>query len=48
MSLSQQSIFDIILKSLWIGIQKHKGKNLAAYLKAMGYFFHRNLLLFLA
>jgi splicing factor 3B subunit 1 len=29
--------FDSILKPLWIGIQKHKGKPLAAFLKAIGY-----------
>eukprot|EP01080_Neovahlkampfia_damariscottae_P011348 gene11348-4516_t len=29
--------FDSILKPLWIGIQKHKGKPLAAFLKAIGF-----------
>lgn len=29
--------FDIILKPLWKGIEKHRGKGLAAFLKACGY-----------
>ncbi|KAL6609304.1 splicing factor 3B subunit 1 [Neocallimastix californiae] len=29
--------FDIVLKPLWKGIEKHRGKGLAAFLKACGY-----------
>ncbi len=29
--------FDVVLKPLWYGIRKHRGKGLAAFLKAIGY-----------
>ncbi|KAI8999953.1 splicing factor 3B subunit 1 [Gaertneriomyces semiglobifer] len=29
--------FDIVLRPLWAGIKKHRGKGLAAFLKAIGY-----------
>jgi splicing factor 3B subunit 1 len=29
--------FDSVLKPLWTGIKKHRGKGLAAFLKAIGY-----------
>ncbi|ORY44430.1 splicing factor 3B subunit 1 [Rhizoclosmatium globosum] len=29
--------FDSVLKPLWVGIKKHRGKGLAAFLKAIGY-----------
>ena len=29
--------FDSVLKPLWTGIRKHRGKGLAAFLKAIGY-----------
>ncbi|KAI7899321.1 splicing factor 3B subunit 1 [Cokeromyces recurvatus] len=29
--------FDSVLKPLWLGIRKHRGKGLAAFLKAIGY-----------
>lgn len=29
--------FDVVLKPLWTGIRKHRGKGLAAFLKAIGY-----------
>ena len=29
--------FDVVLKPLWYGIRRHRGKGLAAFLKAIGY-----------
>ena len=29
--------FDVVLKPLWRGIRQHRGKGLAAFLKAIGY-----------